>query len=76
MDNEKYIIKGFNAGYLLREHNPELAKKLYNGFQDKEHPYAQGFRSGVMEYTKEQMLEQEKGKDQARDNTMDLDRDR
>lgn len=47
MENEKDFIRGFNAGYQLEKLKPELAKKLVNGFTDKDHPYARGFTAGV-----------------------------
>jgi len=61
MTEEQYIQKGFNNGYQLQKHDPELSKTLQNGFTDKEHPYAQGFVAGSQEYVNEQSKEKGKG---------------
>ncbi len=57
MTFEEHIQKGFNAGYQLEKHNPELASTLKKGFTDKEHPYVQGFMAGSQEYSKEVVKE-------------------
>lgn len=54
MTEEEHIQKGFNAGYQLQRHNPELTMQIEKGFTDKDHPYAQGFTAGSREFTKEQ----------------------
>lgn len=56
------IRKGFNAGYLLQKHDPELAKKLLKDLEDKEITYAQGYKAGIDEYASEQIKEQNKVK--------------
>lgn len=76
MDHQKDIIKGFNNGYMLEKHNPELARKLLNGFTDKEHPYVQGFTSGVREFAKERVVQQIRERDQSRDQGKDRGIDR
>lgn len=43
---DSIIQKGFNAGYLLEKHLPQLSQALVKGFQDKENPYVQGFVAG------------------------------
>ncbi len=49
MDNQQKYIKGFNHGYILAEHEPELAKKLVkSGRSDNE--YFKGIVSGKQEY--------------------------
>ena len=40
--------KAFNLGYKLQKSKPELASKLSNGFEDKEHPFAKGFEKGAV----------------------------
>ena len=52
MGTEKYI-KGFNDGYLLRQHNPELVKKLLNTPSTNE--YIQGLKDGERTYSKEKI---------------------
>lgn len=63
LNEEQLIQKGFNAGYQLQQHKPELAQKLQNGFTDKTHPYAQGFIAGSNEYVKEQSKAKETNAD-------------
>ena len=57
MTEEQYIQKGFNHGYQLQKHQPELAQQLQQGFADKNTPYAQGFTAGSQEYSKEKAQE-------------------
>lgn len=76
MDNQKDMIKGFNNGYMLEKHNPELARKLLNGFTDKEHPYVQGFTSGVREFARERIVQQMRERNQSRDRNIDRELDR
>lgn len=42
-------LKGFNSGYLLRKHQPMLAKELTNGIKGKS-PYVVGLKAGSKEY--------------------------
>ena len=53
MNEEQQIKKGFNAGYLIAKHRPELSKQMQNGFVDKENPYSVGFIAGAKEYGRE-----------------------
>lgn len=46
-------LKGFNEGYLLRQHNPELADSLARSFKDISSERASGFIAGGKEYDKE-----------------------
>lgn len=78
--SDKLLIKGFNDGYLLQQHNPELANELEEGFSDPSHPYADGFASGKAEFSKEQELQKsqhkesffEKMRDQSISNSPDI----
>lgn len=54
MDEAKEILEGFNAGYILREHRPELSKQLESSLGEVELPFFEGFISGGREFTKEQ----------------------
>ncbi len=45
-------LKGFNSGYLLRKHQPILAKELTKGLKGKS-PYISGLKAGGKEYEKE-----------------------
>lgn len=53
MSNEKELIAGFNAGYLIEQHDPKLAKKLTEAVSEVEEDFFQGFVEGSNEYSKE-----------------------
>lgn len=57
MEEQQLIQKGFNHGYFLQKHQPELAQQLQEGFKDPSSAYARGFSAGSAEYSKEQALE-------------------
>lgn len=62
--DEKNYEKGFNQGYLLQKHHPELAGKLQAAIKDSEQDRDQGFMDGVKEYKVEELdkeLENDKG---------------
>lgn len=65
--SDELITKGFNAGYLIEKHLPELAKQLANGLQDNPHPFAEGFTKGVEEMTKERIMSHPKFLDRMMD---------
>ncbi len=50
MSEEQQIKKGFNAGYLMAKHKPELSQTMQDGFIDKENPFALGFIAGAKEH--------------------------
>ncbi|MCW3121930.1 MAG: hypothetical protein JWQ38_1422 [Flavipsychrobacter sp.] len=58
---EQQYIKGFNHGYLLTKHLPDLVLKLVKGITGKTGDYFAGFFSGKeeceMEHTKDQLAE-------------------
>ena len=47
------IVQGFNNGYILQKYHPELANKIHDGFKEKSHDYAIGFREGAKHYNQE-----------------------
>lgn len=53
MDEGKEILEGFNAGYVIEKHRPELAKQLVSAVEGVELPFVEGFVAGSQEYTKE-----------------------
>lgn len=53
MDNAKEMLEGFNAGYIIEKHRPELSKKLVNAVQGADMPFIEGFIAGTEEYSKE-----------------------
>jgi|AntRauTorckE5430_2_1112549.scaffolds.fasta_scaffold10221_3 hypothetical protein len=52
MGTEKYI-KGFNDGYLLKQHKPELIEKLLGTPSTNE--YIQGLRDGERTYEQQKV---------------------
>lgn len=46
-------LKGFNEGYLLRQHNPELANSLSKSLEQVQDERASGFAAGCSQYDKE-----------------------
>ena len=57
---EKQFIKGFNDGYLVAEHEPELASQLSKHLNDH-NEYFKGVVSGTKEFQMEKVREQLKG---------------
>lgn len=57
MDEKNALIKGFNAGYWLEKHEPELSKIIQESFADRDHPYADGFIKGSNEFEQEQIFD-------------------
>ena len=56
MDKEQELENGFNAGYIIEKHNPELAKYLIEGIEQLKDSYADGFIAGSKESIKEREL--------------------
>ena len=70
----KQYIEGFNKGYLIREHKPELALNLsQTKFPDTERDFGSGLKDGIQQ--KELELTKEKGRDLPNKN-IELDRER
>ncbi|MCB0518086.1 MAG: hypothetical protein H6577_09895 [Lewinellaceae bacterium] len=53
MTDEQKIVKGFNAGYLMARHRPELSQTIQKGLDNKEDSYVVGFIAGAKEYERE-----------------------
>lgn len=53
MKEEKEILNGFNAGYLIAKHLPDLSEKLQKGLVNKEDDFAKGYMAGAKEFTGE-----------------------
>ena len=73
MNNLELMTKGFNAGFLLEKHNPELSRTILKGFADKNIPFAKGYIAGVKEYTIERTKEHFRNKSKERDKGQDFD---
>lgn len=52
MSADKEIVAGFNAGYLIEEHDPQLAEQLTEAVQAVEEDFFQGFMAGSEQYVK------------------------
>jgi len=63
---EQKYIKGFNHGYLIATHEPDLAKKIVANKNDH-NEYFRGFVSGKQEHDLEKIRQRVKGV--ARNNT-------
>lgn len=46
MENDQELIEGFNAGYIIEKHRPELAKQLVEGLDGADVPFVEGFIAG------------------------------
>ena len=55
-EQEKDRLEGFNAGYLIEKHKPELSQKLVNGLDGVEVPFIEGFIAGSKEFVQEREL--------------------
>lgn len=53
MEEGKEILEGFNAGYLLEKHRPELTGQLTKAVEGVDTPFFEGFVAGSQEYAKE-----------------------
>jgi hypothetical protein len=72
IQSEKNYAKGFNAGYLLEKHEPELMKQIMASPNDRTNEYYSGLQDGKKQHDKEKILAQmkqaqEKGKDRERE---------
>jgi hypothetical protein len=64
-DQEKHFAKGFNAGYLLSKHEPDLLKQLLKS-TNKENEYFQGLELGKKQHDREKLLQQIKHSNKTR----------
>ena len=55
--DEQLYIKGYNAGYLLSKHDPELLKGILQS-ANKENKYFQAMIMGQKEHDREMLLNQ------------------
>lgn len=53
--DEKNYEKGFNQGYMLQKHHPELANKLQAALKDSGQDRDKGFLDGIKEYKIEEL---------------------
>ena len=75
-DNEVKYEKGFNNGYLIAKHEPELYSTVTKGLESK-NDYLDGFLTGGKEYEHEKnMPNKSHGKDKGKDRDKGIDHDR
>ena len=55
MDKDQELIEGFNAGYIIEKHRPELAKQLVEGLEQTSDSFVEGFIAGSKESIKEKV---------------------
>ena len=76
--NEKLYTEGFNNGYLIAKHEPELSKKLASGNTNEGNEYFDGLISGKQEYEMEKVKGRLKGmaKGKTNDKEKEIEKDR
>ena len=73
MNEEKKFIKGYNHGYTLAEHEPDLLNKIVKKL-DSTNDYVQGIVSGKEEFEMEKSRIQLDDLTRIRNKSKDLDR--
>lgn len=53
--DEQQFIQGFNEGYLLQKHKPELVEKIQSALKDSQGERGQGLLAGIKEYQLEEL---------------------
>lgn len=77
-DNDKQFIAGFNSGYLLQKHEPELFEKISKVSNDN-NQYCLGLTAGGKQFDKDkkmELLKEEKNQNKSKTQDKDIDRDR
>lgn len=74
--NEQQLIKGYNNGYFLAEHRPELLNALMKGITSENSPYLEGLQEGQQQRKKEKERERIKNSIARGSNGRDKDKDR
>ena len=70
-DKGQLYMKGFNALYLLSQHEPELLKQLLKS-DSKDNAYCEGLLMGQKQHDREKILQQLK--DSQKSNSKDMER--
>ena len=75
---EQQYIRGFNHGYLLTKHLPDLVSQLVKHIKETTSDYLSGFFSGKeeweLEYSKEQLNELENIRNRTKEREHDLEK--
>ena len=76
---EQQYIRGFNHGYLLTKHLPDLVAKLVKDIKETVSEYMAGFFSGKKEYelefSRNQLNELKKIRNRSKDRERDVEKD-
>ena len=83
MENLDQHLEGFNDGYTIQKHEPELVNQIIANLDEVDAPYMKGFVAGAKEYQMEKELKKSQlfpGMDQTFDSDFsgkdkDLDRE-
>ncbi len=73
--NEDRVAKGFNDGYLISQHDADLANDLKGKIQQSTDEYIIGFQKGLVELDKEKNLTDKFDKLREQGNELDKDRE-
>ena len=57
MQKEDQHLAGFNDGYIIQKHEPELANQMLSNLDGVDEAYLKGFVAGAKEYQLEKELE-------------------
>ena len=57
MKKEEQHLEGFNDGYIIQKHEPELANQMIANLDGVDEPYMKGFVAGAREYQMEKELD-------------------
>lgn len=74
--NEDRVAKGFNDGYLISQHDADLANDLKGKIQQSTDEYIIGFQKGLFELDKEKNLTDEFDKIREQGNELEKDIER
>lgn len=69
-EQDELYAKGYNAGYLLSKHDPDLLKGILKS-ANKENRYFQAMMMGQKEHNREKLLEQLKQSQKSKQRGLD-----
>lgn len=64
---QKEFVKGFNQGYILEKHSPEMLKQILADQGNSKLPLIEGIKSGAKERQKENFMSLFNNKDKSKD---------
>ena len=72
--DENRVAKGFNDGYIISQHDKELANTLKEGIEPSNDEYIIGLRKGLVELDKDKNLTNDFEKIRSQDQDKDIER--